>query len=297
MSFVDSLKRWLLKASGLSLIELNGLLILMPLILLIIFSQPLYRVIFDKAELIDNSARLDSLLAGMKVSEFTLPDNIATPNEPKSPFGFDPNKATQKDFLDLGFNRMNANRMIAYRNTGATYRYKEDLFRIREIDTLLVKYLWNFILLPSKPIEIKTERKKEIKQPVLFDINSADTVSLKKIYGIGSVLSARIVTYRQKLGGFISMKQLTEVYGLNPEVIEKLNEKYLVSEDFITGKLNINQFDEEQLSRHPYIDRKTARAIIAYRMQHGSFTSVEELSNIYLIDDALLMKILPYIEI
>jgi competence protein ComEA len=297
MSFVDSLKRLLLKVSGLSLIELNGLIILMPLILLIIFSQPLYRVIFDKAELIDNSAKLDSLLAGMKVSEYALPDHVDSAIELKSPFGFDPNKATQKDFLDLGFNRMNANRMIAYRNTGATYRYKEDLLRIREIDTLLVKYLWDYILLPGKPIEVEIERNNEIKQPVLFDINSADTVSLKKIYGIGSVLSARIVAYRQKLGGFISMNQLAEVYGLNPEVIEKLNEKYLVSEDFIPGKLNINQFDEEYLSQHPYIDKKTARAIIAYRMQHGSFKSVEELSNIYLIDDALLMKILPYIEI
>jgi competence protein ComEA len=296
-SRVDKIKRLLIKATELSIKELNGMLILLPLILLIIFSQPIYRAIFDKQLTLENSAKLDSLLATIKVIETQVPMDYLSPVGSRLPFNFDPNTATYNELLDLGFNRLNANRIIAYRNKGGTYKYKEDLLRIHEIDSLLTQNLWNYILLPGKPEITTVTKKAEIKSPILSDINIADTVSLKKIYGIGSVLSSRIITYRDKLGGFISMEQLHEVYGLKPEVIESLKNRFIVSEDFTPFKVNINKLDENQLAQHPYLDRKTARAIIAFRSQHGAFASAEELSKIYLINDNLLNKILPYIEI
>jgi len=296
-SQVDKIKRLLIKVTELSIKELNGMLIMLPLILLIIFSQPLYRAIFDKQLTLESSAKLDSLLATIKVIESPVPADYLSAVDARVPFYFDPNTATYNELLDLGFNRLNANRIIAYRNKGGTYKYKEDLLRIHEIDSLLTQNLWNYILLPGKPEIITITKTAEIKSPIFLDINTADTISLKKIYGIGSVLSSRIITYRDKLGGFVSIEQLQEVYGLKPEVIESLKDRFIVSDDFTPFKFNINKLDEYQLAQHPYLDRKTARAIIAFRSQHGAFTSVEELSKIYLINDSLLKKILPYIEI
>lgn len=55
-----------------------------------------------------------------------------------------------------------------------------------------------------------------------IELNSADTTELKKLRGIGSKLSQRIVKYRTKLGGFTSKEQLKAVYGLSEETYEAI---------------------------------------------------------------------------
>ncbi len=55
-----------------------------------------------------------------------------------------------------------------------------------------------------------------------IELNSADTTELKKLRGIGSKLSQRIVKYRTKLGGFSSKEQLKAVYGLSEETYEAI---------------------------------------------------------------------------
>jgi DNA uptake protein ComE-like DNA-binding protein len=49
---------------------------------------------------------------------------------------------------------------------------------------------------------------------------------LKKVYGIGDGLSERILNEREKLGAFVSMEQMNDVWGLSPEVIAKLNQQF-----------------------------------------------------------------------
>lgn len=57
---------------------------------------------------------------------------------------------------------------------------------------------------------------------VRVEINTADTTELKRLRGIGSVLSARIVKYRGKIGGFTSVEQLRNIYGLSQETYEDI---------------------------------------------------------------------------
>ncbi len=295
-SAFKNLKRWLLKVTELSAIELNGMLILLPLILLLVFSQPLFRVIVDKPLSLKRSMQLDSLLEQFTIAPVPLEEEPVQSNYLSTPFSFNPNDATYQDFIDLGFEPRIAARIIAYRNTGADFRYKEDLLRIHDIDSALALQLWNYILIPEKP---RVDSPKKVKEEIsysLLDINNADTADLKTIKGIGTVLSSRIVAYRKSLGGFIHIDQLSEVYGLKPEIISSLKARFYIAEDYVPNKININSADETLLKRHPYIDSKSARAIITYRSQHGLFKSVEELRNIYLISDSSLVKILPYID-
>lgn len=128
-----------------------------------------------------------------------------------------------------------------------------------------------------------------------FDINYADTIQLKKLRGIGPVLSKRIIKFRDVLGGYVSKDQLAEVYGLQDSVLWQMDSLIFISEDFEPSKININETAERELSKHPYISRSMAKALVNYKFQHGAFTSIEELSNIHLIDSLTLVKITPYI--
>lgn len=129
----------------------------------------------------------------------------------------------------------------------------------------------------------------------LFDINTADEVQLSTIKGIGPILSARIVKFRNRLGGFVSQAQYQEVYGLSPKVVARLQEHTYIKESFRPAQLDINVADTKTLAKHPYITYKQAQSIVNYRAHHGPFMEVEALSVLVLIDQATLKKLSPYL--
>ncbi len=141
----------------------------------------------------------------------------------------------------------------------------------------------------------KTYSKKEKPKPVEpFDLSTADTTQLKQIWGIGSKLSIRIIKFRDRLGGFHSLNQLEEVYGLKPEVAARLKEAVYLGKTEVK-KLKINQLDVKGLSKHPYISYKLAQVLVRYREQHGNYSSMEDLGNILMLKEQDLKKIAPYL--
>jgi DNA uptake protein ComE-like DNA-binding protein len=96
------------------------------------------------------------------------------------------------------------------------------------------------------------------------ELNSADTTILKKVPGIGSVFSNRIVKYRDLLGGFHSVSQLSEVYGIDSERYETLQNWFVIDDSFITP-LNVNYIPVDSLVKHPYINYRQAYAIERFR--------------------------------
>ena len=104
----------------------------------------------------------------------------------------------------------------------------------------------------------------------------------------------RIVNFREKLGGFYSIEQVRETYGLPDSTYQKikLNLKLDNSE---VKKININNASVEDLKSHPYIRYNIANAIIAYRKEHGSFSAISDLKKIMIITDEVYQKIAPYL--
>jgi len=128
-----------------------------------------------------------------------------------------------------------------------------------------------------------------------FDINTADATQLSTVKGIGLVLSARIVKFRDRLGGFVSQVQYQEVYGLSPEVVDRLRAHTYIRASFCPSKLDINIADVQALAAHPYLTYQQARSMVHYRAQHGPFIAVEALSALVLIDSSTLEKLNPYL--
>ena len=63
----------------------------------------------------------------------------------------------------------------------------------------------------------------------LIDLNRADAQTLDMLPGIGEVLSARIVAYREENGDFASVDALDDVPGIGPATMESLR-RFLTAE-------------------------------------------------------------------
>lgn len=286
---------------GFSRRETNGFLVFMPLILLILFSRPIILLFYEQYP--DDFSRegivLDSLISAWKIQE-VHEDVPALP--PAARFKFDPNSASAETLAQLGFSKAVADRVVSYRSKGGKFRAKEDLLKIYGIDSSLIQRLYPYITIP-KPVLAHIEKSKSIEgkesvRPFLhaFDLNTARVDQLVAVQGIGPVLAERIVKYRDRLGGFVSVSQLHEVYGLDSVVIDRLVIPAYLKDSRIRT-ISLNAATERDLEQHPYISKAVAKAIVSYRFQHGSFRSVHELRKIQLINEQLIDKILPYLTV
>ncbi|MEI9908827.1 MAG: helix-hairpin-helix domain-containing protein [Bacteroidota bacterium] len=127
-----------------------------------------------------------------------------------------------------------------------------------------------------------------------IDINTADTTAFISLPGIGSKLAARIVNFRDKLGGFYSISQVGETYGLPDSAFQKVKQ-YLKLENAFVKKININTATVDELKAHPYIKFAIANPIIAYRKEHGPFSKVEDVKKMMTITGDIYNKISPYL--
>jgi competence ComEA-like helix-hairpin-helix protein len=127
----------------------------------------------------------------------------------------------------------------------------------------------------------------------MIDLNAANTDDLKQVYGVGNKLSARIIKYREMLGGFYDFDQLKEVYYLPDSTIDRIRDHFTL-ENPILQTISIND-EQHKLETHPYLNRSLVKAIISYRKVHGSFTKIEDLKNIHIISDSSFAKIRPYL--
>jgi len=128
-----------------------------------------------------------------------------------------------------------------------------------------------------------------------IEINSADTSAFKSVKGIGSYYSNKIVKYRIALGGFCSVDQLKEVYGMLPETIDQNSKRFIVDSSNIV-KININTCETLDLKKHPYINWNIANSIVQIRKSREPYKTVEEIKKSDLVNDEIYRKIAPYLK-
>ncbi|MEO9076985.1 MAG: helix-hairpin-helix domain-containing protein [Gelidibacter sp.] len=129
---------------------------------------------------------------------------------------------------------------------------------------------------PSKNSGHKTYNAKSYDQKM--DLNKATAQDLQSVNGIGDKLSDNIIKYRNKFkGGFISEIQLHDIYGLSPEVIERVTNDFAVKTPRSIEKMKLNTATKEQLVTIQHIDYEIAHYIIEQRTLRDGFKSFEEL--------------------
>ena len=91
------------------------------------------------------------------------------------------------------------------------------------------------------------------------------------------------------------MAQLKEVYGLPPEIVDSLQKYTFVAKGYAPGQINLNTATADELKAHPYISSNVARALVAYREQHGKYGQVEDVRQVKLVTAELFEKLRPYL--
>ena len=133
------------------------------------------------------------------------------------------------------------------------------------------------------------------RQPLVVELNSADTAQLRCLHGIGPVFAARIVKYRQLLGGYVRKEQLLEVYGMDEERYAGIAANIVLDTASVT-KLRVNDLSIAELKRHPYLDYYQAKAIVDFRNGGRRYQSMDDLRLVSLIDDETATKLQGYIQ-
>ena len=209
----------------------------------------------------------------------------ATATKSAERFPFDPNTADSTQLLRLGLRPWQVKNIYKYRAAGGIYRRPEDFARLygltrkeyRELQPYIRisdDYLAASTIYHSEPVANRDTVRSPIKMKPQerLSLNTADTTALKHVPGIGSFFARKIVSYRQRLGGFHSINQLLEI-----EDFPESSLSFFVIPDDKIRKLNLNQLSLEDLRRHPYISFHQAKAIIDYRRLHGPLKSLQDL--------------------
>jgi competence protein ComEA len=297
---MKTISYWIRGYFGFSQKEASGFIILSALIIITLFAPAIYNKITPSTNnsSLSDKRILEGLIAEIEEAKHTrtkATDSSAFISEKIKFFMFDPNTASLSDLRRLGIKKYPAERIIKYRDKGGKFRIKSDLKKIYGVTDDQFQKLQAFILLPD--FFEKTEQKNQLKNVIdpAFDINKADTLQLNKLKGIAGIMSARIIKYRDKLGGFVSQSQLSEVYSISPLAIEELGKRTFIEKDFLPVKLNINTSTTEILSAHPYIGKKLAAIIVNYRLQHGKFNGPDDMKQIISISPEQIEKLKPYL--
>lgn len=232
-------------------------------------------------------------------------------------FIFDPNTISTEKLQRLGISNKVATIIKHYREAGGHFYKKEDLKKIYGLSDKTYQRLAPYVSIqqPKNQKTVKqkntfaTEKKftksmgedtftrsRRVWKPIVIDINKADSATWARLYGIGSVLSARIVRFRKALGGFYKTAQIADVYGLPDSTFQRIKKQLNIS-TLSLKKLNINTASVEKLKSHPYINYRLANAIKAFRDMHGRYDSLIDLKQVQLVDDQIYRKLVPYLTV
>ena len=234
--------------------------------------------------LVTDSLSIDSMAFTRKKTDFERNEN------PVKLVAFDPNLADSIDFFNLGLSPYVIRNIVKYREKGGRFSTPESFSRIYGLTDEKFKELEPYIRISDSFVKAKRKvvdtvpQVAKVKEKVvtsslkypkgtLVDINIADTVELKMIPGIGSVIARSIVTYRNRLGGFYSLEQLEEIKYVTPALM-----KWFKLEEISLRQLKINEMGLEQLRVHPYLNFHQAKVIIEHRRKKGQIKSLSQLS-------------------
>ncbi|MEI6883477.1 MAG: helix-hairpin-helix domain-containing protein [Bacteroidota bacterium] len=131
---------------------------------------------------------------------------------------------------------------------------------------------------------------------ITVDINRADTLELQRLKGIGPSYARRIVQYRNKLGGFINVRQVLEVWGMDSIHYNLIRQNIIIKEDTVR-RIDLNTITFKELLKHPYFPYELTRSLVIYRQKHKVIRSVDELKLVEGVNDSVFGKIRPYVKL
>ena len=290
--------------------ERNGIIFLLLFILILIVIGQLYSVLLPNQQ-VDKTKWKNEVNRFLEIS-----NDLDAPVKKPFKANFDPNRVEYNQLIELGVPMDISANWIKYINKGGKFLDKHDVMKIFGMtETLFNKLDTNMIISktdnhsknriekePDLDPKIKPESKavseiftskKNDKPTYRCDLNIVDSAGLVQLKGIGPVFASRIIKYRNLLGGYCSIMQLKEIYGMRDENYTAISQFFAV-DSLHLSKLNINFSTVKELGRHPYIGFRSAKKIIKLRDDKGKINSADELRSLLSPDS--LVRLSPYLK-
>lgn len=299
--------------------ERQGILILITLICGIFIGKFVFSD--NKSDLSDNIPEKE-IIAERDV----FPDSNEHTIKLSHLYSFDPNTIDSTELLAFGLSSKIVRNIIEYRNKGGKFKRPTDIRKIYNLRDEDADRLEPYIKIQDKPFKKKDKREKsfssdnseytdrnkaylkrkeefssdhsnrqeKFKEGIQIDINQADTSEFRKIPGIGKSFASRIVKYRNLLGGFYSVEQIREVYGITEEIFLQISSWMKIDDLSKIKAIDINKASLEKLKAHPYINFYQAKVIIELRKKRGRLDNISELSLLEEFSDQDIEKLKNY---
>ena len=201
-------------------------------------------------------------------------------------YPFNPNFITDFKGYKLGMSVEEIDRLLAYRAQNKFVNSAAEFQAVTKVSDSLLKSISPYFKFPDWVKNNKNNSqefaKNNFSKPgkiIVLDINQATKEDLMKVYGIGDKISDRILEQKEKYGAFVSMEQMDDIWGLSPEVLEKLKSSFAVKSVTNCKKININNASVKELTQFPFFRYQLAKDIVVFRTMKGDI-KIEDLSKI-----------------
>ena len=300
--------------------QYRGLLILLPIAIVLV-------AIAVALELLPDAEQIE--VADLPAEQEVVDDVSEVVAEEVVFKEFDPNKFSYEELREAGLPKEVAVGVVRWRSYGKVYRVKEDLALVSGMTDSLYAVLKPFIVIdpsvaakpneyerkeraeysaeksqpeqsPSQKTALQNEPKPAKDEPSfahsepLVELNSADTTALISVNGIGSKSAAEIVKYRELLGGYHSVEQISELKCVTEQNYEKILQQ-IYCDSCEIRKIDINFAAPKVIARHPYVSAAALRKIIKQRQLKGGWSRIEEMVEDNILSEDEAKRLAPYL--
>ena len=289
--------------------QYRGLLILLPIAIVLV-------AIAVALELLPDAEQVE--VADLPAEQEVKVTEVAADAEEVVFKEFDPNKFSYEQLREAGLPKEVAVGVVRWRSYGKVYRVKEDLALVSGMTDSLYMLIKPYIVIdPSVAAKPKDYRQQETEQepspqltqqnstslknesvPVhskpLVELNGADTTALISVNGIGSKSATEIVKYRELLGGYHSVEQISELKCVTEQNYEKILQQ-IYCDSCEIRKIDINFAAPKVIARHPYVSATALRKIIKQRQLKGGWSRIEEMVEDNILSEDEAKRLAPYL--
>ncbi len=235
-------------------------------------------------------------------------------------FTFDPNTADSTQLLRLGLSSWQVRSLYRYRARGGVFQRPTDFARLYGLTQKQYRELLPYIRIAADyrpaselvgdrrsegrdggsreyasngnetPLQASASYPHKLSAGEHVVLNQADTTELKRVPGIGSYYARRIVSYGQRLGGYVSVEQLLEIDGFPEDALPF----FQVNTDNVK-KMNLNTLSFSKIRQHPYVNFYQARAINDHRRLKGPLNGIDDLRHLPDFPPETIERLRPYV--
>jgi DNA uptake protein ComE-like DNA-binding protein len=204
-------------------------------------------------------------------------------------YPFNPNYITDYKGYKMGMSVQEIDKLLLFRRQNKYVNSAKEFQNVTGISDSLLKIISPYFKFPDwvngkksqKPFVDYADKNYVKKENVpLLDLNKASKEDLIKIYGVGEALSARILKEKELLGGFVSMEQLRDIWGLSADAVDGLMTHFKIYTIPAVKKLDINNASIKDIAHFSFFSYGLAKQIVTYRSMNGDFETIEDLTKI-----------------